>query len=435
MHAILQRVVPAGTKALSVLVMWGNVAHLEAEPEEKVFYRNDFEKVLELDVWSRSDTATTSKEERRFLGEFEWRSAVSATFDGLPEHQFVRLKCDVLMLKTVDGDGDSNGDPDTFSIRVEGGPLLLVTTFSNPGRRDGKNTRDRNQCFPDEYPFVRHGRCVGVHEIVDLGFGDDGLHNDDAVFRLDLIFPHLGPDLTLAFEGTMGEARKNESWGLDNVEISTVSEAALLGAAGLRSRWKDLVGEEPVKAFDALWDLMGGGVEASQGEVHLHADLVESRVKHIRRIWDCHQRAYLVTSSADGRNAIFSSAGSANDGFVPLSSHDFRVPRVDWLPEVGGAEWLQYEFDAPKSFTSAAVFWYDDMRPKLAGPPKSWRVQYRDGGGEWKKVQTQDAYGLKLDTFNEVRFERVTTTALRLALESTKAHAPGVLEFRALPVE
>jgi hypothetical protein len=43
MHAILQRVVPAGTKALSVLVMWGSVAHMEAEPEEKVFYRHDLE--------------------------------------------------------------------------------------------------------------------------------------------------------------------------------------------------------------------------------------------------------------------------------------------------------------------------------------------------------------------------------------------------------
>ena len=317
--------------------------------------------------------------------------------------------------------------------------------------------------------------------------------------------------------------RLEENHMLNGEDAVSRLEAARLGAAGLRSRWKDLVGEEPVKASVAFWDLMGGGVEAlhfvetswqsyvveeaarvaeelksmavvferrvknlsheefklrqearqalqrlgsgslplvadalkqasdpetkvalkvlkrkleaTRGEVHLHADLVESRVTHLRRIWDCHLRGYRVTSSADGRNAIFSSAGSANDGFVPLSSHDFRVPRVDWRSEVGGAEWLQYEFDAPKSFTSAAVFWYDDLRPKLAGPPKSWRVQYRDRGGGWKEVQTKDAYELKLDTFNEVHFERVTTTALRLALESTKTHAPGVLEFRALPVE
>lgn len=77
----------------------------------------------------------------------------------------------------------------------------------------------------------------------------------------------------------------------------------------------------------------------------------------------------------------------------------------------------------------------EDRGPKLAGPPKSWRVQYRDGGGGWKEVQTKDAYGLKLDTFNEVRYERVTTFAFRLALESTKAHAPVLLEFRALPVK
>ena len=50
-------------------------------------------------------------------------------------------------------------------------------------------------------------------------------------------------------------------------------------------------------------------------------------------------------------------------------------------------------------------------------------------------MQTKDTYGLKLDTFNEVRYERVTTFAFRLALESTKAHAPVLLEFRALPVK
>lgn len=142
-----------------------------------------------------------------------------------------------------------------------------------------------------------------------------------------------------------------------------------------------------------------------------------------------------MTSSVDWCNEIFSSAESVNDGFVPLSSHDFRVPRVDWPSAVDDAEWLQNEFGASKSFTSAAVFWYDDMRPKLAGPPKSWRVQYCDGSGGWKEVQTKDADGLKLDTFNEGCYERVITTALRLAFESTKAHASGLLEFRTLPVK
>jgi hypothetical protein len=72
----------------------------------------------------------------------------------------------------------------------------------------------------------------------------------------------------------------------------------------------------------------------------------------------------------------------------------------------------------PRELDRAAVYWAVDrhsqvyLGPRIRGTdlalPKSWRILYRDGD-EWRPVETEDPFTLRLDLLNEVSFAPVTT--------------------------
>jgi hypothetical protein len=119
------------------------------------------------------------------------------------------------------------------------------------------------------------------------------------------------------------------------------------------------------------------------------------------------------------------------DGREPKSSGDTSLPRFTWWDHKGGREWVQHDFETPRTVSRSRVYWFDDRT--LAGGcrvPQSWTLLYRDSAGEWKPVRAKGSYGVDLNRFNEVELEPVETSSLRLEVQLQNNYSGGILEWR-----
>jgi hypothetical protein len=123
-----------------------------------------------------------------------------------------------------------------------------------------------------------------------------------------------------------------------------------------------------------------------------------------------------------------------NDAIEPKSSGEQPAALCHWWPHKGKAEWAQYTWKKPVSVAGASVYWFDDTGRGACRLPESWRIEYLDGG-DWKPVSAKTEYLIAKDKWCDVRFEPVTTTALRLALRLQPDWAAGVHEWKVLELE
>lgn len=123
-------------------------------------------------------------------------------------------------------------------------------------------------------------------------------------------------------------------------------------------------------------------------------------------------------------------AGAMCDRLEPANSNDHSIPRFTWWNHLGTAEWVQYEFETPRTLARSDVYWFDD-KPTGGGCqlPESYIIEYRDGT-TWKPVTNAKGLGIKKDTFNLTTFDPVTTNALRLKVQLAKGESGGILEWR-----
>jgi len=171
-------------------------------------------------------TAAAPKGER-FLGEFggpllvvappydpqhfiRVDQTVTLTLRHLPPHTKATVSFDLYILKSWDGNNPIYG-PDRWSLSVNGGPVLLDTTFSN----NPKTGRDLSQ---QDYPVANSAHHTGTATVNTLGYTFYG----DSTYRLTFHFAHTGETLALNFSSTLveGKGLNDESWGLDNVRVS-----------------------------------------------------------------------------------------------------------------------------------------------------------------------------------------------------------------------
>ncbi|MCG3126242.1 MAG: hypothetical protein CHACPFDD_01072 [Phycisphaerae bacterium] len=157
-------------------------------------------------------------------------------------------------------------------------------------------------------------------------------------------------------------------------------------------------------------------------------------------------QAHAWTPPAKPKDAIPASASACwredtltalSDGLEPRDSGDFNIPRFTWWPQRGTREWVQYDFDGPRRVARVAVYWFDDSGRGRCRPPASWRLLYKPigagGGEEWREVRRapEAAYGVEINRYNEVAFEPVETTALRIEAQLRPDFCAGLLEWRA----
>ena len=103
-------------------------------------------------------------------------------------------------------------------------------------------------------------------------------------------------------------------------------------------------------------------------------------------------------------------------------------------------QWVQYLFEEPKKFSSAKAYWYDNEPSRMTtwyddNPwtccrvPESWELFYLDTKNEWQPVKALNEYGTKRDVYNEVNFEQVTTTSIRMVVKRHETCASGLQEW------
>ncbi len=178
-------------------------------------------------------TVESPNHSQRFMGEFggppigqpadpDWNrtrveQTVSLCLQSLGPHTRVRVSFDLYVLKSWDGNSQKYG-PDRFTVRITGGPLFLDTTFSNNPKvlEDGSY-----QSYPDWYGTgISHAPQTGAALIGTLGYNN---FFKESVYHLSFTFDHAEPTIIVQFGSSLyeGKGTADESWGLDNVVVST----------------------------------------------------------------------------------------------------------------------------------------------------------------------------------------------------------------------
>jgi hypothetical protein len=116
------------------------------------------------------------------------------------------------------------------------------------------------------------------------------------------------------------------------------------------------------------------------------------------------------------------------DGVEPQSSNDQEIPRFTWWDHRGSAEWVQYDFGAPREVSSVEVYWFDDTGDGRCRVPASWKLLYRSNG-TWVPVEATSAFTTNKDAWNRVTFPAIETIALRLEVELQPGFSGGILEW------
>ena len=264
---------------VSTLVFWVSVIALALPPIQgraevpvhtKV-YENRFDRIIEIDMWSQLRIGKAAGGER-FLGLFGARDTVYQELENLPEHRLVRLRFDLIVALTWDGESQRGDAPDTWALSVTGGPLLMLTSFCNPLKlldpdriaRGDAALLPKLQSFPDEFPLMYHPAGTGSTPI-DLGiqFRPGKLEVVHSRYPIDIIFPHTGSELSLQYTGNLTSPATDEAWGIDNVIIETIDRETSFGEEEMAQLWEKLRGQDPVAANAAIWKCLSGDPEVS----------------------------------------------------------------------------------------------------------------------------------------------------------------------------
>lgn len=118
---------------------------------------------------------------------------------------------------------------------------------------------------------------------------------------------------------------------------------------------------------------------------------------------------------------------------IPISNY-YRWRMDDTI------QWVQYVFDKPETVSSVRVYWYDNEPSRMTtwyddNPwtccrvPESWELFFLDGTGQSQPVKALNDYGREKYQFNELRFEPVTTSSLRMYVKRHERCASGLQEW------
>jgi hypothetical protein len=116
-----------------------------------------------------------------------------------------------------------------------------------------------------------------------------------------------------------------------------------------------------------------------------------------------------------------------NSGLYPVQSNDDNDLTPYWgdWPQTG-THWIELDWSSPITTNSSEVYFADDGGGLLA--PSSWVVQYWSGSA-WVNVSNQSGDPAQLNQFNQVTFDPVTTTKLRISMQGTGTASVGVVQW------
>ena len=118
-----------------------------------------------------------------------------------------------------------------------------------------------------------------------------------------------------------------------------------------------------------------------------------------------------------------------NDQDKPKNSNDHDNLYYHWWPKKDTVQWVQYTFAKPATVSSAKVYWFDDSPWGGCRIPASWKLLYQTPTGDWQEVNAKTTYVVSKDRFDEVSFEPVQTSALRMQVQLPKDASSGIIEW------
>ncbi|GIF76486.1 cellulose-binding protein [Asanoa siamensis] len=135
--------------------------------------------------------------------------------------------------------------------------------------------------------------------------------------------------------------------------------------------------------------------------------------------------AWTATPSAS-YTSPWENVAAIRDGIDPTRSNDTANPRWGTWPNQG-QQWAQLTWTSAQTIGAAEVYFFDDGGGVRV--PASWRVQSWNGSA-YVDVAGASGYPVAADRYNQVTFTAVSTTRLRVVLQSG-AGSVGLLEVKA----
>ncbi|MDG4821769.1 cellulose-binding protein [Asanoa sp. WMMD1127] len=135
--------------------------------------------------------------------------------------------------------------------------------------------------------------------------------------------------------------------------------------------------------------------------------------------------AWTATPSAS-YTSPWESVAAIRDGIDPPRSNDTANPRWGTWPNQG-QQWAELTWTTAQTVRAVEVYFFDDGGGVRV--PASWRVQ-RWTGSAFADVTGASGYPVAADRYNQVTFTAVSTTRLRITLQSG-AGSVGLLEVKA----
>jgi DUF1680 family protein len=117
-----------------------------------------------------------------------------------------------------------------------------------------------------------------------------------------------------------------------------------------------------------------------------------------------------------------------NDQYEPADSKDGSASYLHWWPKKNTTEWVQYDFDTAYTVSESKLYWFDDSPWGGCRIPASWKLFYKKDG-EWVEVKNTSAYTISKDKYDTIKFEPVTTRAMKLEVQLPIEFATGIHEW------
>ena len=240
---------------LAMLVLVPAPAQEPIAPTVTKVYENDFTDTYDGDRWPVCELKK-GEDGNGFLGMKTW--LLKFFHSDLPEHDFVRLRLRIIVGGSVEGTPLVEAT-DYWTVSVRDGPLLLRTTFQNPGKEKRGVVDGFGQSFPDEYPAALHPAQTG-------SVGHQAGLVENGIYEFDLVFPHAGESLVVEFQHAYTNYAQ-EDWYVDGAKLEVISGVTRRTEVELAELWERLAGDDPMAASRAIdgFVLSGkGGVEYVQ---------------------------------------------------------------------------------------------------------------------------------------------------------------------------
>lgn len=137
-----------------------------------------------------------------------------------------------------------------------------------------------------------------------------------------------------------------------------------------------------------------------------------------------------IQKDAVNRSSVEIPAWGVNDQWEPKSSSDTSKPYFYWWQKEGSAESLSYKFKKTETVSNVDIYWLDfDQYDGNFRVPKSWKLYYKENN-IWKEVKAKSPYTTKKDCYNQLLFQPVKTTGLKITAQLQKGESGGIIEWK-----